>query len=115
MNEDQIKKLKIVRHGKGVQLFSVNELTCSSKYEGQWNMDIKHGYGICTYPDGSVYHGEYLNGHYEGSGKFTWKNGDVYVGKWGDGKMEGEGEFKHNDGHILKGFFKNNYYSEVKS
>lgn len=109
-NDEMIKKLKLVRHGTGVQLYGVNETNSLCRYEGEWNKDKKVGVGVCFYPDKSVYEGNFVNDLFEGYGKFSWPQHDIYIGMWRCGRMEGDGEFKHNDGHILKGMFKNNYY-----
>jgi hypothetical protein len=113
LSDDEIKKLKRVRHGVGVQLWGVEDLNCVCKYEGQWYKDKKHGKGKCEFSDKSMYEGEFVNDVFEGHGTFNWPNGDAYSGNWSNGRMEGNGEFKHNDGHILTGTFKNNYYFDV--
>jgi hypothetical protein len=112
-NEEAQKKLKMVRHGVGVQLFGVTENSSLCRYEGEWSKDKKNGRGICYYPDRSTYEGFFVNDLFEGYGKFYWPTNDIYIGEWKAGRMEGEGEFKHNDGHILKGRFKNNYFFDV--
>ena len=108
-NEDMIKKLKMVRHGSGVQIFGANE----NNFEGEWLKDKKHGKGIFYFSDKSIYEGNFLEDSFHGYGKFTFPLMDVYIGEWKEGRMEGEGEFKHHDGHVLKGLFKNNYYLDV--
>ncbi len=113
-NDEMLKHLKLVRHGKGVALYGVTETNSfSSRYEGNWSKDKKTGQGICYYPDKSVYEGNFVNNLFDGYGIFTWPNNDTYTGEWRNGKMEGEGEFKHTDGHCLKGKFTNNYYLDV--
>ena len=104
-----IQTARAVRHGFGVQLFgtTANSLLC--KYEGQWNMDRKHGTGTCTYPDGAVYSGAFQHDLRTGFGKFVWSNGNTYEGNWKDDRMEGTGTFRYSSGQILKGFFRNNY------
>ena len=39
-----------------------------------------NGKGKFTWPSGSEYEGDYVNGIREGSGKFTWSNGKVFKG-----------------------------------
>jgi hypothetical protein len=111
--EDNIRSMKLVRHGVGVQLFDVNDTESLCRYEGEWVKDKKNGRGNCYFPDKSLYEGCFVNDLFEGYGKYSWPNNDIYIGLWKAGRMEGEGEFKHNDGHILKGNFKNNYYFDV--
>jgi hypothetical protein len=114
LSEDEIKKLKKVRHGVGVQLWGVDDTTCICKYEGQWYKDKKHGKGKCQFSDNSSYEGDFVNDAFEGHGTFLWPNEDVYIGEWSNGRMDGKGEFRHNDGHVLNdGIFKNNYYFDV--
>jgi hypothetical protein len=108
--EEKIKEMKKVRHGKGIQLFEVDDINCNWKYEGHWSKDKKHGLGKCYFRDNSIYEGSFVNDLFEGLGKFSWPDYDTYYGQWKSGRMEGEGEFKHHDGHIIKGMFKNNYF-----
>ena len=108
-----IKKLKVIRHGSGVQIFGVNDTNYLYKYEGEWVKDKKQGKGIFYFSDKSIFEGNFMNDTFHGYGKFTFPSNDVYIGEWKEGKMDGEGEFKHHDGHVLKGLFKNNYYLDV--
>ena len=32
---------------------------CASARQGEWESDMRHGYGVCTYADGSKYRGEW--------------------------------------------------------
>lgn len=111
--EEEIKKLKLVRNGIGVQLFNLTENGYSEKYEGQFVKDKKHGKGNYVYSDKSKYEGSFVNELYEGYGKFIWPNNNCYMGNWKCGNMDGEGEFIHFDGHTLKGSFRNNFYYDV--
>lgn len=80
------------------------------KYEGFWDRDQKHGKGITTYPDQSMYIGDQKNGIKYGRGKYVWSSGDSYEGGWKNNKMEGPGVFKHMGDAPLEGNFKNNYF-----
>ena len=80
------------------------------KYEGFWDRDNKHGKGITTYPDQSVFVGELKKGIKHGFGKYVWSNGDSYEGSWKNNKMEGAGIFRHVGDIPLEGNFKNNYF-----
>jgi hypothetical protein len=40
----------------------------------------KHGRGTCTYIDGSVYIGEFVNGLRNGQGEMKFSNGDIFKG-----------------------------------
>lgn len=50
---------------------------------------MKEGYGIQTWPDGSVYEGDWLKNEANGKGKFIYANGDVYEGSWKMGRQVG--------------------------
>lgn len=50
-------------------------------YDGQWQYDMKHGYGIYKYSQsGDLYDGNWVNDMRDGYGKFQWKSGDMYEG-----------------------------------
>lgn len=53
--------------------------------------DEVNGLARKSWPDGSVYEGEFRNGFEEGYGVRTYSNGDVYDGEWKDGKRNGQG------------------------
>ena len=42
-----------------MQGFGVTEWGDGRKYEGFYNKDLKHGYGIYTFEDGSLYAGTF--------------------------------------------------------
>ncbi|MEH0155452.1 hypothetical protein V6R21_14995 [Limibacter armeniacum] len=67
-------------------------------YQGRWNNDKMQGRGKITYPDGSSYEGNFLDGIRSGFGIFTWANGDEYQGGFKDGKMHGRGILTQKDG-----------------
>jgi hypothetical protein len=50
------------------------------KYQGQFKEDQRHGRGMCIYPDGARYTGEWAAGAVSGEGRFEHANGDVFVG-----------------------------------
>jgi hypothetical protein len=80
------------------------------KYEGFWDRDLKHGKGITTYPDQSMFVGDLKQGIKHGRGKYVWSSGDSYEGGWKNNKMEGPGIFRHMGDGPLEGNFKNNYF-----
>ncbi len=47
--------------------------------------------GVETWPDGSRYEGQYVEGRKEGHGKFTWADGSHYIGHFSDGNIHGNG------------------------
>lgn len=86
-----------VRHGIGSQMFVAEDQSVLCKYEGQWKAGKKHGEGVISYPDGSVYAGCLENEMKEGFGKFVWPNGDEYNGSWVQDRMDGFGTFNHHE------------------
>ena len=49
-------------------------------YEGNKKGNIRDGFGVQTYPDGSKYEGEFKKNKFHGRGKLTTANGDCYEG-----------------------------------
>ena len=77
------------------------------RYTGQRNKEGRyHGKGRLTYPNGSVYEGNFMSGKPWGRGKATSSNGDSYEGGWKDGKRHNAGEVHYADGSCFVGTFK---------
>lgn len=75
-------------------------------YVGERNAEGKrHGKGTLTYPNGSVYEGDFVDGKPWGRGKATSRNGDTYIGGWVDGKRHNAGEVHYADGSCFVGTF----------
>lgn len=52
-------------------------------YEGAWQNDLKHGYGILEKKIGDKYYGYWNNGLKEGQGYFYFSStGKIYLGEW---------------------------------
>lgn len=47
-----------------------------SIYDGEWQANSKHGFGLMKYPDGSTYEGEWKNNFRHGYGVYIYENGD---------------------------------------
>lgn len=62
--------------------------------------------GECKYADGSVYHGDWMNGKRHGLGKIVERNGYMYYGWWEDDLRHGQGEANYPDGSIYDGDWK---------
>ena len=60
-------------------------------YEGEWKDSDRHGFGICKYHNGDVYEGEWKDSNPHGFGIYRFKNGDIYIGQWNEGKHDGTG------------------------
>ena len=58
--------------------------------------DLKHGYGIYRWADGSVYYGEYKENKRDGQGYQRWANGDEYCGEYKNDMQHGEGVKQEN-------------------
>lgn len=46
-----------------------------------------------TYPDGTVYTGEWDDNRRHGQGIYVYKNGDFYDGEWKEGRKHGTGRY----------------------
>ena len=106
-----MEKFKTVRHGYGLQLFNGNrnEDGILTKYEGNWDRDMRQGEGFAVFSDGSTYKGKFKKNVIEGEGLFNWVFGHEYRGHFKDGLMDGPGKFKHANGNTeLSGNFKRN-------
>jgi hypothetical protein len=89
-----------LRHGKGKCTWANGDV-----YEGGWVDDKKHGKGKYTWADGKVYEGDWVDGKRHGKGKFTWADGDVYEGDWVDDKRTGKGKYTSASGSVYEGDF----------
>ena len=49
---------------------------CCVSYVGSFVNDKKDGYGVCTWPDGRVYKGNWSKGKPSGKGEYTEGNKD---------------------------------------
>ena len=100
-------------------------------YEGNWEKDKMHGYGIeswqeglvykgyftnglkgprgiMQYTDGDVYDGEFFNDMINGNGRlFNLKKNFSYNGTWKDNQMHGSGTYQWEDGRRYCGEYKN--------
>ena len=56
-----------------------------------------------TYPDGSVYVGNLINGIRTGEGVYTWAVGDKYDGDWENDAMSGVGAYTFSSGNLYVG------------
>ena len=51
--------------------------------------NVKQGFGVMRWPDGTVYEGLWENNPYNGAGKLKPANGDFYEGEFVDGMAQG--------------------------
>lgn len=62
-----------------------------------------HGFGIYSWPDGSVYDGFFEHGLRHGYGAFTYSDGRVYEGQWEHDLKTGFARFTFADGGVHQG------------
>ncbi|MBE6637911.1 MAG: hypothetical protein E7616_00430 [Ruminococcaceae bacterium] len=125
------------KSGEGVYTWAEVEGEVQRKYEGGFSNDMRNGYGVYYYANGSVYQGFFLNdlksdtngtlliknkdgtediyvGGFakdvkEGYGEYRWSSGAVYAGDFSGDVMEGQGTYTWPDGiHSYQGTFQNN-------
>ena len=122
-------------NGEGKAIYNkIDTVFSDSKpvYKGSFHKGLRHGTGRFTYPDGTIFEGDYKNdmkkhgketypdgkifeGGYEDNmkkkGKLTHPNGDYYDGEWKDDKLNGEVYFKDSNGEGW-GYFDNDVLQE---
>ncbi|KAK3286327.1 hypothetical protein CYMTET_6112, partial [Cymbomonas tetramitiformis] len=92
------------RNGKGIAVHS-----SGYKVEGHWERGKPHGNAKATFPDGSIYDGQWNSGVMEGHGIFFSKaNGSRYTGSWKDNAKHGVGTLTQQDGTYYYGDWANN-------
>jgi|GEM_PF-35459 len=67
-------------------------------YKGEWEGNKRNGYGIWIRPDGTQYEGEWEDDKPNGRGVLINPDGSKYSGDWKDGKRHGRGTFTYPDG-----------------
>tara|TARA_Y100000310_G_scaffold75263_1_gene71527 strand:- start:3275 stop:3694 length:420 start_codon:yes stop_codon:yes gene_type:complete len=67
---------------------------------------------VLTYPDGTVYEGEFKNGKQHGNGTMTFLDGDIYEGEFKDDKWYGKGKLIYSDG-VVKGEWKDDKIQNI--
>ena|GEM_PF-699349 len=78
-----------------------------SNYTGDFVNGKFHGQGTYTWGDGKQYVGEFRNDKRSGRGTFTWPNGASYRGEWENGKKVGYGIYTFPDGRKNIGIWEN--------
>jgi len=83
--------------------------------EGTWNLDGTRCGGTIRYKDGRVYQGDWLleGGAAEvpsGMGTMTWPDGTVYVGEFRYGRMDGKGRMVNARGMVKEGSWKRDQF-----
>jgi hypothetical protein len=65
-------------------------------------MDDKHGKGVDYYPNGTRYDGEFDHNIRSGFGELIYEDGAKYRGGWKDNKQHGKGMYVNPDGSLSK-------------
>ena len=86
-----------------------------SKYEGNFVMNLKDGYGVMIWNTGGKYSGYFQNNLRHGQGKMVWSNGTVYQGGWANGNQDGLGQQSHEKFGNQIGIFKDNTFIKDQS
>lgn len=75
--------------------------------------NCENGYGVCIFPSGSKYAGDFIDGKIHGQGILYFSNGDKYIGNWINQFREGEGRmiFAGGDEYIGE-FLQNKFHGE---
>ncbi|XP_053413758.1 radial spoke head 10 homolog B [Nycticebus coucang] len=77
------------RHGKG-SIYYNQEGT--SWYEGDWEHNIRKGWGIRCYKSGNIYEGQWEDNMRHGEGRMRWlTTNEEYTGQWERGVQNGFG------------------------
>eukprot|EP01029_Cantina_marsupialis_P020196 TRINITY_DN4727_c0_g1_i1.p1 TRINITY_DN4727_c0_g1~~TRINITY_DN4727_c0_g1_i1.p1 ORF type:complete len:951 (-),score=164.84 TRINITY_DN4727_c0_g1_i1:71-2923(-) len=92
---------KGVRHGVGIHTAANGTV-----YEGHWDNGTRHGYGILTLQSGQKYVGDWERGHMHGNGVMSCANGDKYEGQWKKSRYHGACVFTKKSGDVFNGICK---------
>ncbi len=79
-------------------------------YEGEWENRKRHGYGVWSRPDGTRYAGEWADDRPHGEGTLTAPDGSMYSGGWKKGKKNWRGVLIYPDGQKKLGIWENGDY-----
>jgi hypothetical protein len=90
---------------EGNQNQSIQKMTYpnGSIYEGEFKEGKPHGHGKVTSTDGRAFEGEYQDGKPHGHGKTTSTDGRAFEGEYRNGKPHGHGKTTSPDGKIFEG------------
>lgn len=92
-----------VKSGQGKQIWNDD-----STYLGSFKDDEIHGNGTITYPNGSIYTGQWNRGVRHGCGKLISVDGSCYEGEWKYDEQDGKGTLHYDNGDYYVGDFKIN-------
>ncbi len=67
------------------------------------------GQAKCTYIQGHIFKGSYVNDNMHGHGKYTYANGSIYEGVWVKGLCEGMFKITRTNGTVEDICYSNGY------
>jgi len=67
--------------------------------------DCYSGHGVCVFPSGARYEGDFKKGKIHGLGTLHFSDGHTYIGNWYDQKRHGRGRFRFASGDEYLGDF----------
>lgn len=88
----------IGRNGHGTESYPDGTV-----YVGEWKDGKRHGSGTYRHADGTVYDGAWQDGTKEGEGSMRWAVGNEYTGEWANGHRQGRGVYKDTSGDTYEG------------
>jgi hypothetical protein len=77
-------------------------------YIGQFVDNLRHGYGLLVFSDGSFFEGNFANDNLNGLGTMFYPDGSYYHGNFKESEKYGNGTFYGTNQEIVKGYFKKN-------
>ena len=114
-----------LKHGNGQECWAEDCNSDVLEYDGEFKEDLKDGFGVTKYKDGSLYEGNWKedqicgygsltmadkkydgywkDGGMDGHGELVWANGMRYFGQFKDGKVSGKGRLTSSDGSYFDG------------
>merc|ERR1712137_1371102 len=75
------------------------------EYVGQWEYGMRHGEGLCCFPNGQEYQGQFVDDLQCGRGRCTWPDGRKYEGEWKNGNRSGKAVYKTTQGRRWRGIW----------
>ena len=63
-------------------------------------MSLVDGFGTYTWPDGSIYRGQWKDSKMHGQGARTSSTGEMFEGRWANNKPLGVGKYRNPEGQV---------------
>ena len=76
-----------------------------NRYEGEFANNLKHGFGVYEWSDGTKYEGNFVEDRKDGLGTYYFYNGDKYEGNFKEDRFHGNGSY------LVRLFFRTEVYS----